>query len=215
MRGKTTVLAVAIALAFPATASADRAAERETYSGLGAQAPPSWFPPARASATNVYTIFADARSPQGNLRVAIYCSNVSCPAVLKAPEDRPTFPNLRRAQYWRIETGRVTAAPSYMVRIRNVYSDKCLTVARPEHSPVYMQYCGNILGQAWGGYGGSTRSQLISSGNYNQTFPGLADNMCLDITNFRNAVNTRLQVGRCHGKWNQQWRSAAVPPALQ
>lgn len=215
---KTPWLALGIALGLPATAFASTPSKPATYSGLGAQAPPTWLPPARAAqAGNLYTIYADARSPQGNLRVAILCANVGCPAVLKAPEDRVAFPNTRRAQYWRFEKGVVTGlgVPSYTTRIRNAYSDKCLTVARPEHSPVYMQYCGNVLGQVWDGGGSASASGTIRSENYNRTLPGLADKMCLDITAFRNAVNTRLQVGRCHGKWNQQWRVALVPAALR
>lgn len=101
-------------------------------------------------------------------------------------------------------------------RLRNVYSDKCLTVARPEHSPVYMQYCGNILGQAWETFPMFGRASYIKSGNYNQTVIfSVPPKMCLDITEFQNVPGTGLQVGRCHGKWNQQFWAEVVPAHLR
>lgn len=100
---------------------------------------------------------------------------------------------------------------AYAFRIRNLYSDKCLTAARPHASPVYLQNCGDILGQAWGLAGGRT----IYSLNYNQTFPLGCPCRALDITNGRNVPGTKLVVATITQAWNQQWLGPTVPAPLR
>jgi hypothetical protein len=178
---------------------------------------PASGPVARAAlrAGDVIWIEPDSRMANGvRLRVAIAHAGVLAAAVLQAPENRPAFPNRRRAQQWKLE--RLTAVTSttwrpYAFRIRNVYSDKCLTAARPHASPVYLQNCGDILGQAWGLAGGQT----IYSLNYNQTFPLGCPCKALDIPNYRNVPGTQLVVANHAGTWNQQWLGPIVPASLR
>ena len=148
----------------------------------------------------VYIIEADSRSPQGYLRVGIDRSAVGAPAVLQRPVTDFALRSLRHRQYWR-----AVYRSDYGYQFRNLYSDMCLTVARPEHSPVYLQYCGaSVLGQYWFPFSPG----IIRSNNYGKSPDGRG--MCLDITEFRNAPGTRLQVGKCHRKWNQIWKFKRV-----
>ena len=213
MRTRIVWLGIVATLALPASSSA----AESTHHGLRAHAPSFDFPPEARSALaeigQVVWITANTRSAQAgrNLRVAIKYSSAGTrsPAVLKAPENRPTHPNLRRAQQWRVERITITNHPSY--RFRNVYSDKCLTAARPHASPVYLQYCGNILGQAWS----FQASGMLWSMNYNQTFPLGCSCTTLDIPNYRNVVDTQLVAANHSGAWNQLWDVSSVPSALR
>ena len=148
----------------------------------------------------VYVIEADSRSPEGSyLRVGVYEKVVQARAVLQPPVSHLALRSLRHRQYWRAVHTATTFGGTPIYQFRNLYSDMCLTVARPEHSPVYMQYCGaGVRGQQWS----HVWPGIIASRN-----TGGADySMCLDITEFRNAKGTPLQVGRCHEKWNQLWK---------
>ena len=92
---------------------------------------------------SVVWISANTRSSNGKyLRVAIAGSNAGAGAVLQEPENRPNFPNRRRAQQWRVARN-FAADSSTSIRFRNIYSDMCLTAARPRGSPVYLQNCGS------------------------------------------------------------------------
>ena len=154
----------------------------------------------------VYVIEADSRSPTGShLRVGVYQSAVQARAVLQPPITHLALRSLRHRQYWRAIRVAGTFGGTPIYQFRNLYSDMCLTVARPEHSPVYMQYCGaSVIGQEWS----HISPGVIASRNHS---PGETNPpMCLDITEFRNASGTPLQVGRCHEKWNQLWKLKRV-----
>ncbi|MBA3365101.1 MAG: ricin-type beta-trefoil lectin domain protein [Actinobacteria bacterium] len=161
---------------------------------------------ARALTDNaVYVIEADSRSREGSyLRVGVYENVVQAPAVLQPPITALALRSLRHRQYWRAVKVADTFGGTPIYQFRNLYSDMCLTVARPEHSPVYLQRCGSwkVRGQLW--------SHLIPGILASRNTAGASYSMCLDITEFRNAKGTRLQVGRCHEKWNQLWRFKRV-----
>jgi hypothetical protein len=175
-----------------------------------------------AAADGVYWIVADSpatwtapdgRTIRGNLRVSV---NPRDQATLDVPSDT------NRYQQWRMirvdlgkPAGSVDRESGF--QFRNVLIDQCLTVARPEHSLVYLSNCAPDIGHTWFVWPswplrGPTGN--ILSENYNHSpFVGstLRNTNCLDITNFRNMRSTVLQRGRCHNMWNQQWRLVRVP----
>jgi hypothetical protein len=210
-------LGIVTTLALPGTSLASETLAAKAYTGRATEltSPPS-RPQARSAARypfgTIVWLSANSRSEQGYLRVAIENSGAgfSSPAVLKAPDNRGLFPNLRRAQQWRAEHNSASDFPG-SIRLRNIYSDKCLTAARPHGSPVYLQNCGNILGQAWD----HKLNGMLWSLNYNQTFPAGCSCTTLDIPNGRNVVGTRLVVARHTGTWNQLWDVTRVPEALR
>ncbi len=210
-------LGIVTTLAVPGTSPASETLAAKADSGGPAElTSPLSRPQARSAARypfgTVIWLSANSRSGQVYLRLAIENSGAgfSSPAVLKAPDNRGLFPNLRRAQQWRVERNFAADSPS-SIRLRNIYSDKCLTAARPHGSPVYLQNCGSILGQAWA----HLQNGMLWSLNYNQTFPAGCSCTTLDIPNGRNVVGTRLVVARHTGTWNQIWDVTPVPEALR
>jgi hypothetical protein len=99
------------------------------------------------------------------------------------------------------------------------YLDQCLTVARPEHSHVYVSNCAPDIGHAWFLWNQAQWQGVagnILSENYNHSpFVGsrARNTNCLDITAFANRRGTVLQRKQCNNMWNQQWRLERVPAA--